>query len=565
MKKFITVLLTLALLASLLTGCAKKEGSNDDNNNGSVEDSTGRNNVEKKGDKDSSGIIFSEPDVFPVVNKPIDLTLFVHTRPGVDNYEDNAYSKWLEEETGLNLNFIVAPEQSRVEKLNVLMSSGDYPDAIFGVLTPPQIKLYGEQGILLRLNDFIDNHGVRLKNLFKAYPLAEDIVTMPDGSIYALPDVNACYHCSMSTKMWIYMPWLDALGLEVPTTTDEYYNVLKAFKEDDPNGNKEQDEIPLMGAHNGWNALPHQFLMNSFVYYDHTENGLYINDGKMSAAFLEDGWKEGLTYLNMLYSEGLLAGESYTQDKKILTQYAENPDVPLIGSVPSGYMGMFTQMSTSDRWKDYKSLAPLKGPEGVQYSRWSPYGGVTMKFTITSACEYPLAAFKMADFMYSLENTFSMAFGREGKEWQFLDENSGKIAINGEPATFESLIQVNEQPMNVSWNQVGIGIRTSDLRLSRAINRLTEYEKVLYDDTKNKYAPYAPPIEMCIPPVYFTEAQATKLLNLESTIKDYVDEMIARFITGDVSIESGWANYVKELDKMGIDELLSIYQEAYDQ
>lgn len=76
-------------------------------------------------------------------------------------------------------------------------------------------------------------------------------ITAPDGNIYALPSINDCYHCSMAQKMWIYKPWLDKLGLDVPTTTDELYTVLKAFKDKDPNGNGKADEVPLTGAPRG--------------------------------------------------------------------------------------------------------------------------------------------------------------------------------------------------------------------------------------------------------------------------------------------------------------------------
>ncbi len=76
----------------------------------------------------------------------------------------------------------------------------------------------------------------------------KDLITAPDGNIYALPQVNECYHCMYQQRMWIYKPWLDKLGLKMPTTTDEFYEVLKAFKTKDPNGNGKADEIPLSGS-----------------------------------------------------------------------------------------------------------------------------------------------------------------------------------------------------------------------------------------------------------------------------------------------------------------------------
>jgi len=67
-------------------------------------------------------------------------------------------------------------------------------------------------------------------------------------------------------KMWLYKPWVDKLGLEWPETTEDFYNVLKAFKEQDPNGNGKADEVPLLGATTSWRTDPFGFLMNSFVY-----------------------------------------------------------------------------------------------------------------------------------------------------------------------------------------------------------------------------------------------------------------------------------------------------------
>lgn len=148
-------------------------------------------------------------------------------------------------------------------------------------------------------------------------------VTAIDGNIYALPEVNDCYHCSMSQKMWIYEPWLKKLGLEMPKTTDELYNVLKAFKENDPNGNGKKDEIPLSITQKSWRSTIDAFLMNSFIYnpvYGSSSKHMFIKDGKLDVAFNKPEWREGLRYLNKLYKEGLIAPESFTQDENQLIQ-----------------------------------------------------------------------------------------------------------------------------------------------------------------------------------------------------------------------------------------------------
>lgn len=93
-------------------------------------------------------------------------------------------------------------------------------------------------------------------------------MTLADGNIYALPMINDCYLCSLPVKMWIYQPWLDALGMEAPQTTEKLYLVLKAFKEGDPNGNGLADEIPLVAATSGWYSSIEGYIMNAFIYDD---------------------------------------------------------------------------------------------------------------------------------------------------------------------------------------------------------------------------------------------------------------------------------------------------------
>lgn len=96
-------------------------------------------------------------------------------------------------------------------------------------------------------------------------------ITAPDGNIYALPQINECYHCDNALKLWINKAWLDKLGLQLPTTTEEFYQVMKAFKEQDPNGNGKNDELPLTGSDEMWAGNVSAFLMNAFIVDDYTE------------------------------------------------------------------------------------------------------------------------------------------------------------------------------------------------------------------------------------------------------------------------------------------------------
>lgn len=68
-----------------------------------------------------------------------------------------------------------------------------------------------------------------------------------------------------------------------------------------------------------------------------------------------------------------------------------------------------------------------------------------------------------------------------------------------------------------------------------------------------------------MPNLFFTEEQSTKLAQIESTLMDYVEEMEAKFITGDTDIDKEWDKYVETLQSIGLEEYVGIYQEAYNE
>ncbi len=170
------------------------------------------------------------------------------------------------------------------EQLNLALASGDLPDVIMNVdVSPEQQMIYGEQGIFVSFTDLIEKYGDNTKKIFQEMPEVKGAITAPGNKIYSLPYINECYHCSLDYKMYVYKPWLDKLGLKEPTTTEEFYQMLKAFKEKDPNGNGKADEIPLVGGiSTGSGPSKSQidvWIMNSFIYDDGYKRML-VKDGK---------------------------------------------------------------------------------------------------------------------------------------------------------------------------------------------------------------------------------------------------------------------------------------------
>jgi putative aldouronate transport system substrate-binding protein len=504
----------------------------------------------------------------PISPEKVTLRVVITQSADVGDWADNAFTKWYEERTNVHIEWLVVPDDDALTKVNAMIAAGDIPDIFMNIdFTPAQLQLYGSQGLFLPLNDLIEKDGVEVKRLLADYPQAKDILSAADGKIYSMPNLNDCYHCKDSHKLWIYKPWLDKLGRKMPTTTDEFEQVLKAFKEKDPNGNGKADEIPLMSATDTWSGGLDEFFMGSFLYSP-GEPWLVVNDGKVEAAFNKPEWREGLRYLNRLYKEGLLAKESLTQTGEQLMATANREGDPIIGAVPGGYWGVFITIDQEKggRWKDYVTVPPLKGPGGARIAPWDYYGAVgTGLYVITTASKHPEIAFKWADGMYELEAILRSYAGVLGEDWRWAEK--GELGINGKQGVWKQLVTWGADALRGRWwAQHGVQYRSSDFRLSEVTDpKKPTFEKPLYEETKNNYSPYQQDISLQLPPLYLTEDQSAQSAELATTINNYVKEMMAKFIIGEVDIndDAQWNTYTSTLDQMGIATYLKIYQDAY--
>jgi putative aldouronate transport system substrate-binding protein len=301
--------------------------------------------------------------------------------------------------------------------------------------------------------------------------------------------------------------------------------------------------------------------MNSFTYAPFTR--IYVNDeGKVDVPFNKDGWKEGLTYLNRLYSEGLMDPQALTRDAAQLVQLGENPDVPILGAASGPNQSALTQLNgSSGRWLEYKAVAPLKGPDGVQVTQYDPYQVAPGQFVITNKAKNPEAAFRFADALYDREITLRSTIGEPDVDWRWA--TADEIGLNGEPAVYMDMSKFGVT-QNKQWSQTGIAYRPNSLRLGLVANPDNPLDSILYNETKEKYEPYRVNVETVLPPINFTVDQSSEIADLSKTIYDYTNEMMARFIIGDADINTGWDQYLATLDSMNLSRYLEIYQEAYE-
>ncbi len=560
---------TAATASSLLAACNSGGGS-------SKQGADIENPLAAKGGPKSTpntDVIYPEGYIGPraskkaaLVKERVTLKVVVPQEVSVGDWQKNAFTKWYENKTNVHVDWqVVAGGDDAMTKVNAMIASGDIPDVFMNIaFTNAQQMLYGSQGLFLPLNKLIDDYCVEVKRIFKDYPDSKSLMTATDGNIYSMPYVNDCFHCNSGNRMWIYKPWLDKLGLDVPQTTEEFEAVLMAFKTKDPNGNGKADEIPLT---TDVDTSFDSYIMGSFMY-NPGEPWLILDNGKVDVTFNKPQWREGLRYLAGLYSKGLIAKQSFTQTGEQLQRLGNRKGDPLLGAVRAFYWGSFLTIDDDDpkaRWRDYVAVPTLKGPDGTQIAAWNHYGAIqTGQFVVTKACKNPDVAVQWADVQYELESIVQSYSGEYNKGWRWAKR--GETGINGKQGLWTTL--GTWPPEDGSWwGQLGLGYRSNDFRLGEVVDpEKPTFEKPLYENTRSAYYPYRVEKERQLPPLYMNEDQAAQTGEQAITIGNHVKQSQSKFILGqlDIDDDAAWDTYVNTLDKMGIEAYIQVYQEAYE-
>lgn len=543
-KKWIGALSAFLAAALLLSACAKNDNSN------ATPSSAGGS------DKGAAA--------------PVRLSAFINQSPNLATL-DNPFTKQAEEKANVKLDFIVGPPNDNNDKRNVLMASGDYPELFLsGNFTPSEQIKYGMQGIFLPLNDLIEQHAPGIQKIFEERPDLRTAVTAPDGNIYAMPQVNECYHCWYAQKMWINEQWLDNLGLSMPTTTDEFAEVLRAFKTKDPNGNGKADEVPLSGAIYTWHGDLTGFLMNAFIY--NTGDGqpysyIRVKDGQVQLSANQPEWRDGLRYMNGLYKEGLIDIQAFTQNQEGLQQLGNNPGETILGAFTIGHVNMAVS-GGDERNKHYTAVPPLKGPAGVQLSGFYKAVGNQGRFALTNKAteEQQIAAIKLLDYLWTEEGTRGQEFGVEGHMWRKADP--GQLNVNGEPAEYQvDPAYLQETIHTDGWDQAGPDFRPRDRFESQAVSQdifsPEGYELRLVKET-HKYEGYEPKPDAFFPiDIFISAEESEKAAQYKSTVEDYVKTNMLQFITGNKDLDKEWDSYLAGFEGLKLEEYLQILQNAY--
>src|SRR5699024_11026458 len=168
--------------------------------------------TDKSADSDGDGELnnLNETD-FPIVEDQITLDFFAGQAGATnENWNDVMIFNEYEQMTNVKINWKMVPDSVLEEQRNLALGSGDLPDAFHSArLGTDDLIKYGEQGLLLPLNDLIDEYAPNFKKVLEEYPEIEKLITMPDGNIYSFPQLSDPEFLSyrMGAKPFINKEW----------------------------------------------------------------------------------------------------------------------------------------------------------------------------------------------------------------------------------------------------------------------------------------------------------------------------------------------------------------------
>lgn len=525
-KKVVALVLASAVCLTAFSGCGN---SASDNSQSTVSSETAGESESAKEEN----------------NENITVSMFLQDSADQAISTDLPIIQEITKRTGVNFEFVAAPntEDQFREKFNVTVASGDIPDIMVSTYRDDMMKV-AEQGTFAALDDYIDQYAPNLKKILDENPDYIRDIRASDGNIYFMPFIGAV----KTFKVWMLRgDWLDKLGLEVPVTLDNWYNVLKAFKEQDPNGNGEADEIPYTTRNTqaGVLAFMEAFGISGFE----ANEQFFIEDGQVKYAYTDPRCKEALEFINKLYSEGLIDSEYATNDTNVWLSRLTNEVSGACQDTTARAYSLGTQVRAANADSDayFVVVAPPKGPDGTQMttSQMQAIRGFT---AISADSPYIKEIVQLFDYFYSEEGSLLMNFGIEGETYTM---------ENGKPTYTENIANDSQGRSILSMLNI-YGHR------EWAYKQDIGYEDALLDETyvnyRNDMEQYIRPT---IPALSFTEEEREVINSTYTEIQTYKDEMINKFIMGKEPLDN-FDSFVQTLKNMGIDDVLAVEQAAYD-
>ncbi|MCL2703230.1 MAG: extracellular solute-binding protein [Defluviitaleaceae bacterium] len=510
---------------------------------------------------------------WPLVDTPTTLSFFAQVSGStVEDIETNAFTAWYEEQTGVTIDWQIVTSGAG-QQIPLMIAGGDLPDAFIGNLTNMQVQAFSLlDRVFVPLTESIANYGPNIVNMLKETEQARQFSFMPDGEIYSLLRVVDTLNERVTKRAWVYQPWLELLDMDLPQTTDEFYNMLVRFRDEIPALIGVDEIVPMAGAmhNNPANNEIESYIMNAFLFYDFESYLMRDENDVVHFVANTEEYREGLRFLNKLFNEGLLTDESWTQGRPGLLAMTEGLEQNIVGVVTAMFWGHFTtEGGPLGRDLEFVSLPALEGPEGV---RWAFDRGLLVNngmLVATTANQNVDLTIQLADWFFDpftmMEAGYNSVLGPVDVGWRHAEP--GELNPFGEQALF-SYLRPPDNRQNDNWFQVMPYYWPGSFVLeSFADNDLNRKESFGGNETLKNYMPYSA-FHLRLPflhaPLEYLDEYSRISEDLRNRQTGEVSLWRDRFITGQMCLDNDWQAYLDTLDRVGLDRYVEVNQIMYD-
>lgn len=497
--------------------------------------------------------------ILPIAKEPLKLTVFAgladRAAVSMKNYNEMLAFQEMEKRTGIKIDFRHPPvgsEQVKVQ-FNLMLAANDLTDMIYytwatDFVGGPERAI--NDGIIVPLNDLIDKYAPNFKKILEENPNVRKDAVTDSGKIYMFPLLRLTPTDLVSGGFQIRKDWLDKLNLKMPTTIDEWYTVLKAFKERDPNGNGKADEIPFISSKIVGITGVERFSCAWGFPTEYYRDGSLVKYGPMQPEY-----KDFLATMRKWYKEGLIDPDFLTSDRKNHDAKVTSEVAGAYYGLLNSYMGTYTKTMPAKNPKFEIREAPIpKAPDGKMYNFHTDAARAvaTEGFAVSTANKHLKETVKWLDYYYSEPGRVLMNLGVEGVTFKM---------VNGE-AVYTDLITNNPKGLSLDRAICAYTPAGASCRLFQD----TRYWKQMmtYDNQKEAMKILGEAsLERVLPPITPTPEESTRFAAIQNEVNTYVGEMFAKFVMGQESLDN-YDKYVRTLKSLNIDEALGIQQAAFD-
>lgn len=472
----------------------------------------------------------------------------------VSDYNDAVALQEIQKLVDIEVEFVHPSSAAWEEQFNIMMAAQDYPALVqynWGTKYAGGYDGAFADDIILDLTPYTDKLPNYSKVLNENPEFAKTVKTTDGKMLYFATMTNDTVTNANMGPM-IRKDWLDKVGLDVPTTIEEWYTVLKAFKTQDPNGNGQADEIPFAAYKSpGFNWLA--------PAYGTKKGDVFVKDGKVVYGSIQPEFKEFVTEMNKWYNEGLIDTEFAALEKSIVDANMTNDISGATLAYIGGSMGNYISARKGDGsgynlvgapWPSKVAGAP--NYIGTQQSR---LGGSDVGTVITTNCNNLDVALEFMDFMFSEEATILQNWGIEGKTYT-VDEN-GKYKLTDFVLNNPDGLSPVEAMTPIAFTAYGVPARIIDGEAYSQVQYSMPAQAeaaVLWSEGDDSLMTLEWPM---------TAEEKARVSEIKTAISTYEDEMYTKMIMGKEPI-SKFDAFVSEMKARGVDEMVQIYQTAYD-